>query len=932
MLISGVVPVPPVPKPYPFSANEIEFLAAGWDRYQFVGGKLVGAGPTHKPRYRLGRDIAARERIRREAGKRGDQRFFDNLRFLQSIDCILRAVISAWEECSRLRSRMCVSNAPWLDRRLIRRFVRRVCLNPQEAAVQVKMCAQQARAYAFGAAPYPKWLCPVERHLALQFSYAARALPPPVFESPEEEEHSKRRHICDFIWRVCSEPGPEPIPEWPRFLDQYFRRFAPKRFDPQIYPSTSACLEFPRKSGGFRTGYQLMVGLGFKTVFPEGLPPILRTEKGVKTHIVGVADTTEADLLPTQIPGGWYSMGFICMTRDYLSQNRRQLVAPESDATYEERECTPWGILNFLFCVGVKECIEAMRAEGPPLSLPLYADEKGLKVRLPTCGPIALNILLQPLRACMDQVLKRDPCCSESVGGKLGRDPLRPEFLGVYSQDLSFATDLHPHWLGKEAYCALLRLPQMPRKIGALAPPLLAEMGVPAELGVVEYTEELVEWLLGPRTFVRGRTRFPFELPPHPYAGEVEGMSRVGIGLRYLDLNFRFSREDALSYYRKRRWNLIATSKRGAMMGDPTSFPVMSLCTRYAASLLPPRGRAIWSCGDDALIANISRGEVEVYNRGLESLGLKISKPKSFYTPRSGLFCEEPWKLGASRCSPYCYISFWSCPTGGSKGNVSWATQASAYREFCRSKGFGFRTRRRLSLLSYSKFLPEWRETGKHLDLSLPEWMGGLDVDVPFHLSDFIRQRHLGALASMPITQLALGMGLSAFPPAIPTTTFRDMRAILKSSILRTLPQGSQEGVPFAEVLSSVLRRMSFPSFYEGITFDENRVPSVLRYIRSFKSRVVPLHSKWARACRREKGFVPHLFRAGTRGDLLRKLSSRVDLVQDFPMELNVPRAFGPCAKSRELKVWRGGHARRLLNLPDQVLSNFEELDEDLIT
>lgn len=85
-------------------------------------------------------------------------------------------------------------------------------------------------------------------------------------------------------------------------------------------------------------------------------------------------------------------------------------------------------------------------------------------------------------------------------------------------------------------------------------------------------------------------------------------------------------------------------TKRGAMMGEPTSWAVLPLVTFYA---LEKAGKwAALTTGDDALVGGLSPLERERYDSALRSLGGVISAPKSFYDRHKGLFCEAPYKNG----------------------------------------------------------------------------------------------------------------------------------------------------------------------------------------------------------------------------------------------------------------------------------------------
>jgi len=296
---------------------------------------------------------------------------------------------------------------------------------------------------------------------------------------------------------------------------------------------------------------------------------------------------------------------------------------------------------------------------------PIFAEEKGLKVRVPTRTLTLFSLILQPLRKAADAHLLRDNRTSASLGGKLDVN-LSADIGPWYSLDLSVATDQHPFWLTKVFYEELIDLhPEL------------------------ELFREFLPKLFGPHYVLN----HDIVIPSPPKLGlELEDVMGILVDTGYLpadrpntDIPFSTLIQRLVSWcedynlWLQSLYNLPGfLSKRGAMMGNATSWPLLPLVTLFSASQVGIN--RVKTCGDDALLGRMDEANLKIFNKNLESLGAIISEKKSFVHKDRGLFTEIPFEMGDPQ--RYELVSYWVAPMGGSKGQINWFNLPDSYASF----------------------------------------------------------------------------------------------------------------------------------------------------------------------------------------------------------------------------------------------------------
>jgi hypothetical protein len=418
-------------------------------------------------------------------------------------------------------------------------------------------------------------------------------------------------------------------------------------------------------------------------------------------------------------------------------------------------------------CMWVMDQIEHVPVQ------PIEAGEKGLKTRFPTCSLTACNLMQQMLRRVIDHLLINDPRMSECFGGeRLSRFKATHSF---YSQDMSFATDLHPHWLTREVY----------------------EVLVPFDVRLEKFLPYF-DRLFGPKRLVLLTTGRSFPLDQIDYAfasyNDEEKMESgwdvtapmLPTELRAIDPDWVRTRatvrgrvpvkhiHKCMCYLREYQdWLLSLSSPAvgplttvGAMMGDPTSFPVMPLMSAFAAKVAGHNRYDGMLTGDDAAFSGFRKSQVAPYERAMAQLGGVISSKKTEWHQDKALFCEAPFVRGKRQ--KFTFLSNWVAPPGGSKGEVNWVNQSLTVVQQNHAQGMP----RTAGLWEYS---PLWRMQQAAYLLGLPigaePGLGGNShpkfpcTSVKWH------RQWVGYLATMTSAELISGAGLAIFP-----SPYQDMR------------------------------------------------------------------------------------------------------------------------------------------------------------
>lgn len=389
---------------------------------------------------------------------------------------------------------------------------------------------------------------------------------------------------------------------------------------------------------------------------------------------------------------------------------------------------------------------------------PIFAEEKGLKVRVPTKTLTCFSLMLQPLRKAADAHLLKYKPASASLGGDLDVD-LSEKPGPYYSLDLSVATDQHPFWLTRVFYEEVINLhPEL------------------------EDYREFLPKLFGPHYVIN----WDVEIPSPPTLSlfgedfELEDFMGVWLHTDGLPMSKKLKGFDCPFWYAAKvvsewteayimwAYSLYTLpgfySKQGAMMGNATSWAVLPIVTAYGCH--KANISHFKTCGDDAELADTTLEKKKTFNQTISNLGAIISERKSFYHKRRSLFTEIPSEDGKPQ--PYELLSYWVAPSGGSKGEVNWFNLPDAYQGFVQNQ-LGYKPDRshlrKRGLWKYSKF-HNFYELGRSrgLPLGAITSMGGINHPCYPKAPGLMHDRWSAFLSTRKIVDFHRYGGLSLIP------------------------------------------------------------------------------------------------------------------------------------------------------------------------
>lgn len=405
----------------------------------------------------------------------------------------------------------------------------------------------------------------------------------------------------------------------------------------------------------------------------------------------------------------------------------------------------------------VKWVLNRIRGRGMPTA-PLAAPERGLKTRYPTLELAAGNLVHQLFRRAADAHLFKDRRMSAFSGGSLKPPRMAGRRGPWYSADLSYATDLHPHWLTIQFYDELItchpELEEWREYLETLCGPrwLLSHE---LDRDLFAFTAWHPDYNLGDRSMLGYQLTQTIlteagalRLAP---TERTRGLAYITAYAEWIDKFYEFA-------------GVLTTG--GAMMGSASSWPLLPLVSVYSAEEAGRKDDGL-HCGDDALYPEADDQFVDTWERTVQTLGGVLSrgdpsrnKPEKIYKhPRKGIFTEVMYLDGRPLTSVP--ISVWSAPAGGSKGQVNWFTQASSVRQIYRDNAFPLKK----GLWNYS---PLYWEVQAAWSLGLPvrepPALGGIHHPGFPHRCLGYNQQWLTYLNSLTLEQLTCGTGLNPLP------------------------------------------------------------------------------------------------------------------------------------------------------------------------
>ncbi|QZE12022.1 MAG: RNA-dependent RNA polymerase [Sclerotinia sclerotiorum narnavirus 3] len=745
-------------------------------------------------------------------------RYFRNLRVLRFMRATWDALLLGLQEVKLLASK---SFTPLMmdnvSRRNIHRTRMKLVFKPFETAAFLKSQCGLARLYWLGGKRLSFLPC-LSSRFAITWSYVARALPPPA-EDPSLLPAFRKRLMTDPV------ELPKDFGSW---AEAYLDRFAPKspvRVDLFTQPSNHSALGYPRSLGGHQTGVQDLIFLGMHVLYPErsaaARDPQLATDLRSRNKGFRIVETYIRYRFDPLNPS---------VRKDYERTFAMEGLAEEYHGEFLEQ-------IQVYLWAGVQYTLDNI--EYVPV-LPIYAEEKGLKVRYPTCTLTAANLMQQVLRRAADSYFMNDPRCAGALGGpEVNLAGLSGDW---YSQDATAATDYHLHEMTILFYHKVIdRDPRLEKYRGYLDkllgpkyllsgdidPVSLCSPFTPAGAGldaIGHMASDASE--AADREFSNPLATTDVFKNPVPIFGNwlrhvtVSTLPHVQI---VSDEDIARASELFPVRCRPNAERVDGEITRvGEMMGDPTSFPLLFVVSLYsldkAFTAYPPTQQELKErryikglrrsdhrgalCGDDALLAQFTPERRLVYDEAFMSLGGRLQWLKSYYHKRYGLFTEIPYIDG--RPQQFNPISVWSAPPGGSKGEINWYNQPVTASDRLRLTG---RNPKR-GLWRWSPFVYPWglaHKMGVPVGASISE--GGLALPSVSNIPGlgtpssrtyrfgprYRTEKWLGYLGNLKLEDVATGTGLSVLPAATVSVAVPSLAAVGKTWIKGQLASVEEE-------------------------------------------------------------------------------------------------------------------------------------------
>jgi len=768
-------------------------------------------------------------------------RFFRRLEWLETYRATFDSVALGLQLIQRFQPILAV------HRRTLERLKLCIVDNVEHTVVALKELAKNCRSWYFGGErPQGEFKSLVEgfsKLNAFRFSYINRAQASPPLKTLDS------KILKGLEMRLTSQPVLEPD-DWRDFLRRFFIKNMPTNPTFHTDPSTSGCIEHPRKMGGHIRSYCDLL------LYRHG------------------EELTEN---PKKQEGGLTNL---------KARNIFMLNANVRNETV---------IDNKGLVAGAKAMLRKL--DYIPL-VPVLCPEKGWKCRIPTLTVTAANLLMQPLRKLVDTILRRDPRIGESLGG-VAFPQLNPNGL-VRSQDLTWATDTHSFWIPESIYSVLLEFfPQYPelQELKEFFPKFFG----PRKLLPASYLSPQSR-LIPPKAMIHVMDinpcwnpkmeklyiragLLPFKESPQQIPVEEESQTEAHRKTRAYE-----PMVEAMQNYYKLFENFIKSLNElngvittiGSAMGDPTSWAGLPLVSLYCAEKAGIN--SIKTCGDDSLMTNLSRTQNRVYNEHLIKMGVKISLKADYLHPTKGLFTEIPHVYGKPK--RYTLLSLYTCPPGGSKGTLDWFNQPNNARL----------SNPEVDLSRYSKLQPEWLAAMfLGLPLGAPNFYGGINHQKFPRFPRFNCRQWLDYNASRTLQDLFMSRGLSIVPSAKFGTNW-DQLVWRAAEVAMENFDPSLPSIPLSEFIQGLQNPASIRNLFLGKGPEvPEHTPKISVAVDRFNRKVFSVKSSGKHG-RFENILIDHLKKLDRRVNPIEFLQA--SLVRDFGL------GRGPAPKLEFTSVW----------------------------
>jgi hypothetical protein len=437
------------------------------------------------------------------------------------------------------------------------------------------------------------------RHAAWTFSSLGRSLPPSRLEGDKKEleEWSER------LWSSEEAPSQETLDSIYRFTKTMVGRLYKKdlkRVDREplygaLKLNVSACLERSKAKGGTYAHYReraLAEEVRASALTPEGSYPFVDRTDPNAGEVESMSAMTSKSLASMSLD-------------DFLRPSRKtnellsMKVPKAGDPIKAVSEELPVGLQAVALervaqAIAEDDIEDYLRRDEIPKMRPLVIRERGQKKRLATISEACLVVAGQRINRALLRLLEKSETASYSLRGETDTPACITQGVQAYSShqdfeflstDLSAASDYLHHKVNEAVWMGIWDV------IGQEFPYSYKWVG---------------QKLVGPMMLDPATPDLPDSLK-----------SRLG-----------------------------SPSTRGALMGLPLAWPILTIvndwAARHASSL---EGAACFeTCGDD-MSAAWTRSMSEEYFRNLERAGLRVNKKKTFRSTSATIFVEKLFVL-----------------------------------------------------------------------------------------------------------------------------------------------------------------------------------------------------------------------------------------------------------------------------------------------
>jgi len=403
-----------------------------------------------------------------------------------------------------------------------------------------------------------------------------------------------------------------------------------------------------------------------------------------------------------------------------------------------------WAIAHARFILLVAACWNCVKLfPTNPIQI-LVLKERGGKYRIPTKSLLPVQVLGNLMRSRLNDYMERDSTMRASLTDADFKvfKPQPGKF--IRSQDLSYATDMYSYEVVRTMHYSLLEaevykgLPFAKEYIDWVYPKDGRDIVIPSTLPI-SWSMEDTYILPKPSPYWRKiydskplyrkflgnfcQDNFPVENQILNFYASTHDKKEMDI-IKAFVVKF----ENSYTEFVKDNFKVVGTQRRGPCMGEPLSWPLLPIVTKFAYESSHSFERNLQTCGDDGAFITTEL-QNQAYNGLVEGLGGCFNWSKDFTHPSRYILVERLYD-GGELVGVMPIAPAFSLPT--QKQEQTYITVGSSLKALAKIHQVDNKTVQRL--LRHCRFRKEIDLYNKLVvPAKLPCNLGGLDVDLPEH-------------------------------------------------------------------------------------------------------------------------------------------------------------------------------------------------------